>query len=218
MSVEIDFVDGDLTLDSNKNLTMEMLEAITEMEKALPQDTSVILQSQSFTNSPEREKKNKEEDEDPKNTSTSSKDTKGSYKVEQQTLQEIKQKTTQLQMLTETADDSILQAYCIIFKVAIPNTSLETEAMEKYLGHNQRYCNIIDLNHSDTIPRIKLLADICSIKVKFWKKKDPIQLLKKRKEVVTTFQNLHSSSIYDDVQIYRLVEFSNSFFNNGTIV
>ena len=53
---------------------------------------------------------------------------------------------------------------------------------------------------------------------KILEEKDPHQLLRKRKEVIKTFQNLHSSSIYEEIQIYRLVEFSNSFFNNGTIV
>jgi hypothetical protein len=43
-------------------------------------------------------------------------------------------------------------------------------------------------------------------------------IIKQRKEVVRTFQEHTNSTVPNDVQIYRLAEFSNSFFNNGTIL
>ena len=73
MSGEIVFEDGDLTLDSNKNLTMDMIEAMNDMEQALPQDTSVILKSHSFMEHHEIELSGQQTDEeDPNNTSHTS--------------------------------------------------------------------------------------------------------------------------------------------------
>ena len=160
MSGEIVFEDGDLTLDSNKNLTMDMIEAINDMEQALPQDTSVILKSQSFMEHHEIELSGQQtEEEDPNNTSHTSMVSPGSKALDE-AFTMIKHKTGPTEILTENTDDALIQAYCILVDVIISNSSVEEDELDRYLGHNQRYCNIVDTTHPDSAQKIKTLANI----------------------------------------------------------
>ena len=181
MSGEIVFEDGDLTLDSNKNITMDMIEAINEMGQALPQDTSIILKSQSFTEHHEIEFSGQHTDEeDPNNTSHTSMVSPGSKALDEAVTM-IKNKTGLIKILHENSDDAIIQAYCILFDVIISNSSVEDNELERYLGHNQRYCNIIDTTHPDSAQKIKTLANICAFQAKFWKQKTSINYSKNGK-------------------------------------
>jgi hypothetical protein len=213
-SIEIQFGVKDKSNAVDTTMTAE----IPDFDTRLPPDTSMILTINSRNNSPTNETQevvigNGSEEIGSNSFETIEDDTFSTNQVKS-LMEAISNEDTKI----NEANDDLIQAMFIVMGKTIPLSSLITTKMEKYLNEHQTKCDDIDLESDSCIPTITKLSKICSVKKGYWKCKTQVQVLRKRQDVVRIFKQFQYEQLPLTMNIGRLAEVFNIFFDQGSIV
>ena len=213
-SIEIQFG----VKDKSNVVDTTMTADIPDFDTRLPPDTSMILAINSRNNSPTNETQevivgNGSEDIGSNSFETVDDDTFSTNQVKS-LMEAICNEENKIQ----DANDDIIQAIFIVMGKTIPVSSLITTKMEKYLNEHQIRCDDVDLEGDSCIPMITKLSKLCSVKKGYWKCKTQVQVLRKRQDVVRKFKQYQYEQLPPTMNIGRLAEVFNIFFEQGSIV
>ena len=207
-----------LTGMSSELIEEENQQAIRDLSKNIPQDTSLILQSDSFASITEFDTSTTDIlIQEPEKMVDSCSDTSGIEITYDAQIQDILQDVKEYKVLNDELDDSLIQAISVVLGKPIPNELLNEKEASAYLTKCQESCAKLDFNNKTDVKRIKILANVCSKKTGWWKQRTKALTINKLQEFVKKFTSMKIATVPDNLYISRLAEFWSVFFPYGVI-